>query len=405
MSAYLFQAKTQDGRVIRGEVAAANEAEARVKIRAQRLTPLQVISKAQAVVPTKAPVKSGGKITPKELQVFTRQFAVLISSGVPVVQSLEAMVGPGRSPALNATLRAVMVEVGEGKRLAECLKKHPKTFDSMYTNLVHAGEESGKLDTILERLAVYIEKSVKLRGKIKGAMFYPIAVLTVSFLVISGILWFVIPKFVEIFASSGMKLPELTQMVVDMSENFKKYWYMYFGTIIAIPILIGKYYETEDGRRTLDTLMLKVPLFGDLIRKGAVARFSRTMSTMLAAGVKIIESIDIASGVTGNYVIEQVLQSCKDSISKGKNFSDPIKKSKDIPEMVGQMISVGEQTGSLDAMLDKVANFYEDEVEQATDSLTSVIEPIMMIVLGGIIAVLVIAMYLPIFSMAGAAGG
>ncbi len=390
--------------MVRGEVAAASEAEARVKIRAQRLTPLQVVPKMSGGARPTTVVKGGGKITAKELQIFTRQFAVLIGSGVPVVQSLEAMVGPGRSPALNATLRAIIVEVGEGKRLAECLKKHPKTFDTMYTNLVHAGEESGKLDTILERLAVYIEKSVKLKGKIKGAMFYPIAVLSVSFLVISGILWFVIPKFVEIFASSGMKLPALTQFVVDMSEIFKKYWYVFIGTAIAIPIGLGKYYETLDGRKTIDALLLKIPLMGDLVRKGAVARFTRTMSTMLSAGVKIIESIDIAAGVTGNYVIEQVLLSCKESISKGRSFSEPIKKSKHIPDMVGQMISVGEQTGSLDSMLDKVANFYEEEVEQATDAMTSVIEPIMMIFLGGIIAVLVIAMYLPIFSMAGAAG-
>lgn len=403
MASFLFQAKTAEGKVVKGEVAAASEAEARVKLRAQKLLPLQLMPKGTPVVKTTA--KTFGRVEAKELQVFTRQFAVLIASGVPVVQSLEAMIGGGRSANMNNTLRAIVAEVGQGKRLAETMKKHPQIFDGMYTNLVHAGEESGKLEAVLERLAGYIEKSVKLKGKIKGAMFYPIAVLVVSFLVISGILWFVIPKFVEIFASSGMTLPWLTQQVVNASEIFKSYWYLFIGVAIAIPLLLGQYYKTEDGRKTMDSFFLKIPLFGDLLIKGAVARFSRTMSTMLSAGVKIIEAIDIAAGTSGNYVIEQVLLSSKESINKGRTFSEPIKKSKYIPEMVGQMIQVGEQTGALDSMLDKVANFYEEEVEQATDALTSVIEPIMMVFLGGIIAVLVIAMYLPIFSMAGAAGG
>lgn len=403
MGAFLFQAKTPEGKMVKGEVSAASEAEARVKLRAQRLQPVQLMMKG--AVTTKAVSKTYGRVDAKELQVFTRQFAVLIASGVPVVQSLEAMVGGGRSANLNNTLRAIIAEVAQGKRLAETMKKHPQIFDQMYTNLVHAGEESGKLEAVLDRLAGYIEKSVKLKGKLKGAMFYPIAVLAVSFLVISGILWFVIPKFVEIFESSGMALPWLTQKVVDASENFKSYWYLYIGTVIAIPFGLKQYYATADGKRTLDTFFLRIPLFGDLIIKGSVARFSRTMATMLSAGVKIIEAIDIAAGTAGNYVIEQTLLASRESINKGKTFSEPIRKSKILPEMVGQMISVGEQTGSLDAMLDKVANFYEEEVEQATDALTSVIEPIMMVFLGGIVAVLVIAMYLPIFGMAGAATG
>ncbi len=403
MASFLFHAKTVDGKMVRGEVAAASEAEARVKLRAQKLMPVQLAAKGVQV--NKVEHKTYGKVEAKELQVFTRQFAVLIASGVPVVQSLEAMVGGGRSANFNNTLKALIAEVGQGKRLAETMKKHSQIFDQMYTNLVHAGEESGKLETVLERLAGYIEKSVKLKAKLKGAMFYPIAVLAVSALVISGILWFVIPKFVEIFTSSGMKLPWLTQKVVDASENFQSYWYVYIGIAIAIPYALKAYYATPDGRKTMDSLFLKMPLFGDLIIKGAVARFARTMSTMLAAGVKIIESIDIAAGTTGNWVIEQTLLASKESINKGKTFSEPIRKSKFLPEMVGQMIAVGEQTGSLDSMLDKVANFYEEEVEQATDALTSVIEPIMMVFLGGIVAVLVIAMYLPIFGMAGAATG
>lgn len=407
MGAFLFQAKTAEGKLVKGEVDASSESEARVKIRAQKLVPLKVVSKnAAAARPApKQKRRSSGSVTAKELQIFTRQFAVLINSGVPIVQSLEAMVGPGRSPQMNTCLKALIEDVGQGRRLAEAMKLHPGIFDSMYVNLVNAGEEGGVLDTILNRLASYIEKSVKLKAKLKGAMFYPIAVIAVSILVISGILWFVIPKFVEIFSNANMQLPWLTQKVIEASDLFKKYWYFFVAFFAMIPYAFKLYYATEDGRRTIDSLVIEIPVMGDLIKKGAIARFTRTLATMLSAGVRIVEALDIAISTTKQYVIEQVLIGCKESINKGRSLSEPVKKSKYIPDMVGQMIAVGEQTGALDVMLDKVANFYEEEVEQATDAMTSVIEPLMMVVLGGIIAVLVIAMYLPIFSMAGAAGG
>jgi len=406
MAAFYFQAKTADGKLVKGEVKAGSENEARVKIRAQKLVPLAIVPKDQPA-PKKAKSKFslGGGVAPKELQVFTRQFAVLINSGVPIVQSLEAMIGPGRSPALNSALKEILAEVSKGRRLAECMREHPAVFDQMYVNLVHAGEEGGVLDTILDRLANYIEKSVKLKGKITGALFYPAAVIVISILVIAAIMIFVIPSFVKMFKDSGMELPWLTQKVMEASDFFVDYWYIVFGVLISIPIAIGQYYKTEDSRQTIDKIMLKLPLFGDLIRKGAVARFSRTLSTMLSAGVRIIEGLDIAASTTKNYVIEQVLLMAKDSITKGKTLSEPLKESRDIPHMVTQMISVGEQTGGLDTMLDKIANFYEDEVETAAAALTSMIEPILMVVLGGIIAVLVVAMYLPIFGMADAVSG
>lgn len=407
MSAFLFQARTADGKVVKGEVQARDENEARVRIRAQKLVPLQIVGKGGVKAAKKAGsgFSFGGSIKPKELQVFTRQFATLINSGVPVVQSIEAMIGPGRSPVMNDTLKKLLVEVGRGRRLAECLKEHPKVFDSMYVNLVHAGEEGGVLDTVLERLAVYIEKSVKLKGKIKGAMFYPAAVIVVAMIVVAGIMIFVIPSFVKMFQESGMELPWLTLQVIAASEFFTSYWWAIFGVLIAIPILFAQYYATPDGRKTVDTIVLKIPLFGDLVTKGAVARFSRTLATMLSAGVRIIEALDIAAGTTKNWPIEQVLIQAKESISKGNNLSDPIKASKLIPDMVGQMVMVGEKTGSVDSMLDKIANFYEDEVETSAEALTSMIEPLMMVVLGGIIAVLVVAMYLPVFNLAGAVGG
>lgn len=410
MAAFLFQAKTADGKFVKGEVEAGSESEARVRIRAQKLVPMKIVAKAGTMKAPKAKPKSildiklGGGVKPKELQVFTRQFATLINSGVPVVQSIEAMIGPGRSPDLNDALKQILAEVGKGRRLAECMKEHPKVFDHMYVNLVHAGEEGGVLDTILTRLAEYIEKTVKLKNKVKGALFYPIAVLCVAFLVITGIMIFVIPSFVQMFQETGMELPWLTQKVIEASDFFVAYWYVVVAIAVAIPIVFKQYYATPNGRKNMDIIFLKIPLFGDLIIKSSVARFSRTLSTMLSAGVRIVEALDIAASVTRNWPIEQVLYSSKDSISKGKTLSEPIKASPIIPDMVGQMIGVGEQTGSMDTMLDKVASFYEDEVETAADGLTAMIEPFMMVFLGGTIAILVVAMYLPIFDMASGFG-
>lgn len=406
MAQYLFVAKTIDGRAVKGEVEAENEADARVKMRAQKLTPVKLNIKSAGAAKSKDEVKFkfGGSVSPKELQIFTRQFSTLIASGVPIVQSLEALIGPGRSPNLNKTLTAILNEVSKGRRLADAMREHPRVFDSMYTNLVHAGEEGGVLETVLNRLATYIEKSVKLKGKIKGALVYPASVITVAALIVSGIMVFVIPKFVEMFESAKMQLPWLTQQVVTFSKLFQKYWYLMIIAGAGIPVLFKTYYETVDGRKTLDAVVLKLPLFGELIRKGAIARFTRTLSTMLGAGVRIIEALDIAASTTKNWVIEQILLSARDSISKGKTLSEPLKASKEIPHMVSQMIAVGEQTGSLDQMLDKVATFYEEEVETAAGALTSMLEPIMMIFLGGIIAVIVVAMYLPVFNLAGAAG-
>jgi type IV pilus assembly protein PilC len=408
MSAFLFQAKTQDGKFVKGEVEASSESEARVRIRAQKLTPLKIVPKRGAEIKPKTEKKAGfsfgGGVNPKELQVFTRQLATLIGSGVPVVQSLEAMIGPGRSPVLNSALKSILSEVGRGRRLAECLREHPKVFDNMYVNLVHAGEEGGVLDTVLSRLATYIEKSVKLKGKIKGALAYPVAVIVVAALVVAGIMLFVIPSFEKMFKESGMQLPWLTQKVIGASNVFVQYWWVLPIVGFGVPAWFNWYYSTPGGRRLVDSIAIRIPLFGELIIKGSVARFSRTLATMLGAGVRIVEALDIAAAVTKQWVIEQILMQSKDSISKGKTLSEPIKASGVIPDMVGQMIMVGEQTGSLDTMLDRIASFYEEEVETTADALTSVIEPLMMIFLGGIIACLVVAMYLPVFNLAGASG-
>lgn len=411
MATYLFEAKTQDGKVIRGEVEAKNEAEARVKIRAQRYHPLRLVSKADVSKSKGGKKGQGGgffgaskNVKPKELQVFTRQFAVLIGAGIPIVDSLDAMIGPGKTPAMNATLKDVVSEIEKGKRLAEALSGHEKVFDKMYVNLVKAGEEGGVLEIVLQRLAAYIEKSVKLKGKIKGAMYYPVAVIIISIIVIIGILVFVVPNFVKMFNEAGKELPALTQMVVDSSNFVMARWYLVLGSFIALPFLFKSWMGTPNGKIQFDKIIIRFPLFGSLIQKGAIARFSRTLSTLLTAGVRIIDSLDIAASTAGNYVIEQNILEAKETISKGKSIAEPFRKSKFIPDMVTQMIAVGEQTGALDTMLSKIADFYEDEVETAADALTSLIEPLLMVFLGGIIAVLVIAMYLPIFDLASAVG-
>ncbi|MCB0421555.1 MAG: type II secretion system F family protein [Bdellovibrionales bacterium] len=408
MAIFEFHAKDATGKYVTGEVEAESESEARVKIRAQRLIPVKIApqGKLGAKDRGRKPKPSElAKVKPKELQVFTRQFSVLIGAGVPIVQSLEAMMGSARSPSLNAILDSVITSVKSGRPLAEAMKPYPQAFDSMYTNLVSAGEEGGVLDTILIRLAEYIEKSVKLKGKVKGAMTYPAVIVFVSVIVISAIMTFVIPSFVGMFAESGQELPGLTVMVINLSDMFVKFWYLIVAVIVGSPIGFLMYYKTEEGRKAVDPILLKIPILGELILKGSIARFSRTLATMLTAGVRIMESIDIAASVSGSTVMEKILSRSKDSIGRGRTISEVFRNEPIIPDMVAQMISVGEATGNLDIMLEKIADFYEDEVDATADALTSIIEPMLMVVLGGVIAVLVVAMYLPIFNLAGAVGG
>ncbi len=402
MAKFSFEAKGANGRGFRGEIEAASEAEARIKLRAQRLVPLRVVSKeAKASVVKKVGLN---KVRAKDLQIFTRQLATLLGSGIPIIQSLDVLARGARSPGLASALMDVVAQVSKGKRLAEALADHPRVFDRFYVNMVRAGEESGGLDLVLNRLAVYIEKSVKIAGKVKGAMLYPAIVMVVASGVVAAILVFVIPKFQDLFKNSGQELPGLTRMVIAASDFFVSYWYVIVGAIVGAVMMLVNYYRTDAGRATCDAVMIDMPILGDLVQKGAVARFTRTLATLLGSGVGIMESIDIASKVVGNHVVEQALLRARDSISEGKSIVVPLSKEKYIPSMVTQMIGVGEQTGNLDQMLNKIADFYEDEVDAAVGAMTSIIEPLLMVGLGGIIAVLVIAMYLPIFNLAGAAG-
>ncbi|MBX7231405.1 MAG: type II secretion system F family protein [Bdellovibrionales bacterium] len=405
MGLYEFQAKTSDGKTVRGELEASNETEARVKLRAQKLVPLHVVTKGNFKKQSIALKGSRLRVNPKELQIFTRQFAVLVGSGVPIMQSLEAMATGGRGQKMIQALRGVLDSVGRGRPLAEAMGEYPLTFDRLYINLVKAGEEGGVLEVVLNRLAEYIEKSVKMKGKIMGALWYPAAIIIVAILVISGIMVFVIPNFVKMFSQSGQQIPALTQLVINASHFTKQYWWAMLGGVIGSFFLLRTYYETSDGRKVLDRIFIEVPVFGTLIQKGSIARVSRTLATLLGAGVRIMDALEIAGATAGNYVIEKALLEARGVVAKGKTLAEPLQKVKYFPSMVTQMISIGEQTGNIDTMLSKVADFYEDEVEAAAEAMTSLIEPLLMVFLGGIIAVIVIAMYLPIFNLAGAVGG
>ncbi len=410
MPTYKFQAKAEDGRFVRGELDAGSEAEARIRLRAQKLVPIRVgpdttANNANPAAAIKSFLSNPDKVTSKDLQVFTRQFAVLVSAGVPIVQSLESMSKGARSPGLTRTLQKVTQDVERGRRLADALANQPHAFDRLYVNLVRAGEEAGALETVLNRLAEYIEKSVKLRNKIVSALWYPAVIILVAIVVITVIMIFVVPKIAGMFKENGQQLPMLTRMVIASSDFCSHYWYLIAASIMGAPLLFKMYYESEDGKKAIDTVILDVPVFGTLVQRGAIARFSRTLATLLSSGVRIIDALEIAASTSGNYVLETALLNAKTSISKGRSFAEPLQNIKYLPKMVVQMIAIGEATGNIDAMLNKVADFYEDEVENATAAMTSMIEPLLMVVLGGIIAVIVIAMYLPLFNLAGAVSG
>ena len=402
MATYGYQAKAFTGKIVQGSVEANNEAEARVKIRAKKLIPMKVMPGGVTQSSSKKGASIGRvKVKPKDLQVFTRQLSVLIQSGVPLVQALEVLGQSSRGKGLDHALKVIVGDISEGKKLGDAFKAHPSVFSKFYINMLIAGEEGGVLDQVLSRLAEYIEKSVKLQGKIKGAMSYPIIVLIIALSVVLGLLVFVIPKFVSIFESSGQKLPPLTQMCVNMSDFVIDRWYIIIGVLFVTFVSFRAYINTPTGRIHMDNVLIRIPVFGDFIIKSAMAKFARTLSTLLGAGVSIMEALQIAANTAGNSLIERALMKSRVAVSKGKLLSEPLSQETFIPHMVTQMIAVGEQTGALDEMLNKVADFYEDEVDVAVNSITSLMEPIMIVVLGGIVAFFVIAMYLPIFNMAG----
>lgn len=406
MPIYAYEAKSPAGQVVRGEVEAGTLVEVRVKLRAMKLLPVKVKEKGVRLKMGNAKFSLfQPSVKSKDLQIFTRQFATLINSGIPIVQSLQILAGTTKSPLLKSSLEKVRSDVESGRRLADSMGQFPHVFDRLYINLVRAGEEGGVLDTILNRLASYIERSVKIVGKVKGAMWYPAAIMAVAALVISAIMIFVIPKFESMFATTNQELPLLTQWVVATSHAFGKYWYMIIGSAFGTIYVGVQYYKSDKGRIVCDRLFILLPLFGPLIQKSAIARFSRTLSTMLSSGVGVLEALEISGKTVGNAVMEATIINAKTVVQEGKSMVLAFSKDRNFPDMVVQMIGVGEQTGALDIMLAKIADFYEDEVETTVTALTSLLEPLMMVFLGGIIAIIVVAMYLPIFNLAGGIAG
>jgi len=401
MPTFAYIGRTRTGQSVKGERTADTMDAAVTALRREQI----MVTKIDDVKPPAARAEPAAKktkakgIPSKNLAIFTRQFSVMIDAGLPLVQCLEILGKQEPNKAFADYILKVRGDVEAGAGLADAMKKHPKAFDPLYSNMIAAGEAGGILDTILKRLALYIEKSVKLKGQVKSAMIYPIAVICIATIVVAAILWKVIPTFASLFAGLGAQLPLPTRVVIAMSNGLVSY-----GPIIAIVIgLIGyalkRYYETPPGRYRIDALSLKAPVLGMILRKIAVARFCRTLSTLLSSGVPILDGLDITARTAGNAVIEEAIQKTRSSIERGETVSAPLRETNVFPSMVVQMINVGETTGALDAMLAKIADFYEEEVDTAVAGLLTLMEPIMIAVLGGVVGGIVIAMYMPIFDL------
>jgi len=402
MPVYKWVAETRKGKILKGELEVADERIARLQLKRRNLTVRKIKPKPKDLFENVSFMQP--KVTKKDLVIFTRQFSTMIDAGLPLVQGLTILAEQTENRTFKNILKEVVRDVGAGASLAESLGKHPKVFDGLYVNLIAAGELGGILDTILQRLATYIEKLEKLKGQIKSAMTYPIVVVAIAIIVIAVILVFVIPVFEEMFADFGSALPVPTQIVVNLSRFMKGNIHYVIGGLVLFLFLFKKYRNTIGGRKRMDILALKLPIFGPLIKKFAVARFTRTLGTMISSGVPILAALDIVAKTSGNVVLEEIIYEVRASIAEGQTIAEPLSENDIFPRMVVQMISVGETTGALDTMLEKIADFYDDEVDAAVDALTSMLEPLLMVFLGGSIGGLVIAMYLPIFKMAAAMG-
>lgn len=394
---FKWTGKSVRGTVQSGEISASSKEEATAMLRKQKITPTKIAPKQGSLL---GGMLSGGSISEKDIVVFTRQFATMIDAGLPLVQALEILSKQTESRTLSTVVGEVKNSVEGGETYADALRKHPKIFDELYVNMVMAGETGGILDTILNRLAGYIEKSMRLKKKVKGAMTYPVVIVTVAVSVIAIIMVKVVPTFVSMFRQLGGTLPMPTQVVIYIS-NFLAGpgGLISLGVVIALILGIRQARKTEKGRYYFDVLFLKVPVFGLLLRKVAVAKFTRTLGTLVSSGVPILDGLDICSKTAGNKVIEYAVNDVRRAVTEGKTIAEPLLKSNVFPPMVNQMISVGEATGALDAMLSKIADFYDDEVDNTVNNLTSLMEPMLMVFLGGSVGFIVVAMYLPIFKM------
>jgi len=394
MATYLWKGKTRQGQERSGDLEADNKVIAVAMLRRQGIIDPAV--KRRPIEINLFP----RKITSKEMTVFFRQLSTMIKAGLPLVQSFELAERGSENSTLKKLLHDVRTELEHGSPLGETLRRYPEHFDRLTCSLVEAGEQGGILDTILLRISEYKEKAQALAGKIKSAMVYPVSIIVVSFIVTAILMIFVIPVFTELFSSFGADLPAPTKVAIAISNLFVEYWYLVFGLPVAFVFAIRALYKTPRGRYQLDKLLLNLPVLGDVLRKAAVARFCRTFSTMLAAGVPILNALDTVAETSGNMVIEQVVLASKEDISHGNPLTSALEKSGVFPYMVTQMIAIGEQAGAMEDMMSKVADFYEEEVDAAVSAMTSLMEPIIMVFLGVVIGGLVIAMYMPIFQMA-----
>ena len=399
MSKFKWQGTLRSGEPRKGVMEAQTREEVEKKLRAQQIQVLSV-KKDWASIELKLPGATG--IALQDKVTFARQFATMIDAGLPLVQALAILASQTENPSFKNVLTEIRADVETGKTFADALRKHPKVFDSLFINLVAAGEVGGVLDTIMNRLAIYLETSARLRRQIKGAMIYPVVVLAVGFLISVGMLIWVIPVFEKMFADFNAALPGPTQFVVDLSHTLQHTWWIFVIGFIGLYFAWKAIRKNPKGLEVTDRIFLHLPIFGEVIRKVAVARFSRTMSTMLTSGVPILDALQIVANSAGNKVIENALLYSRDKISEGKSLAEPLEETGVFPGMVVQMISVGEATGAMDTMLGKIADFYDDEVDVAVGAMTSLIEPVIMMIIAVILGGLVISMYLPIFSLAGA---
>ncbi len=405
MPVYIWEGVTRKDEIKKGEMEAVDEITVRGLLRRQGLKNIEVKQKPKDLMEYLPFLQVlQGKIKEKSVVVFCRIFSTMINAGLPLIQCLDLLSQQEQNKTFSKIIKSIKEDIEGGTSLTNALKKYPHIFDELFVNLIAAGEAGGILDVILERLSNYMEKAMKLKAKVKGAMTYPIAVLLISFAVVALLLIKVIPVFAKMFEGMGGELPALTAALISASNFAQTYWYIIMGIPIAIYMGFKQYYKTEKGRWSVDALMLKMPVFGELLKKVAVAKFSRTLSTMMSSGVPILEGLSIVSKTSGNVVIEDALMKTRQSISEGQSIAEPLTKTGIFPPMVVQMIAVGEATGALDSMLAKIANFYDDEVDVAVEALTSLLEPVMMVFLGGIVGTMIVAMYLPIFKLASVVG-
>jgi type IV pilus assembly protein PilC len=396
MATFTYTARTVSGELKSATIDAQTKDDAMAQLRRQRLNVVKIDEQA-------VKKKVGGSVSMRDIVIFTRQFSTMINAGLPLVQALDILAKQSENPALKEVTKAVVFDVESGNTVADALSKHPKAFSELYVNMVAAGEAGGILDTILLRLATFMEKNDALVRKVKGAMIYPGVIMSVAGIAIVVLLVFVIPVFEGMFGSAGLELPLPTQIVIGASRFLKSYWWAVGLVVFALQYVVRKYYATDGGKRNIDALMLRMPVLGDVLRKTAVSRFSRTLGTLISSGVSILDGLEITAKTSGNRVIQDAIMGSRASIAGGDTISAPLAKSNVFPPMVISMIAVGEQTGGLDEMLSKIADFYDEEVDAAVSGLLSLMEPVMIVFLGVVVGGMVVAMYLPIFDMIQAA--